>query len=218
MPSSKKSDVFEIYMVNALEGNIVESKRTEDRTEKALQLFMGLFTGLIGVAVVVYLNVQDTFLKHLLIGIILAIVAGLGGLTFAWMVVSDIYRKEFAMERYHLFQYFHDLDPITFEKYGQNIYSLDIHRLHVFPDKSLDIVSLAISLSLVALMLLDIVTISAATYFVLMAFSLPNILISSVAGLLVFFILAAIWSVGQKRNRLAKLESQELIKKYEKKK
>lgn len=216
MPPSKKSSVFETYMINALEGNIVESKRTEDRTEKALQLFMGLFTGLIGVAVVIYLNIQDIFSKYILISIILFIVAGLGGLTYSWMVVSDMYRKEFAMERFHLFQYFHDLDPVTFEKYGQNIYSLDIHRLHVFPDKSPDIVSLAISLSLAALTILDTVIVALATYLMLMAFSIPNILISTAAGLIVFFILLAIRSVGQKRNRFAKLASQKLVEQLEK--
>lgn len=202
-------------MINALEGNIVESKRTEDRSEKALQLFIGLFTGLFGAGIVIYINVQDMFMKYLLMGIVLFVIAGLGGLTFSWMVVSDMYRKEFAMERFHLFQYFHDLDPVTFEKYGQNIYSLDVHRLHIFPDKSSDIVSLAISLSLTALLLLDAVTMTVGTYLVLMAFSISNILISLLAGCLVFFILLAIWSVGRRRNRIAKLASQKLIKQFD---
>jgi hypothetical protein len=172
MSSKNDKSVLDGYMFGILQANMADSKRAEGRSDRAIQLFMGLFTALFGTIVVINSNVQDVAQKYLFIGFALFIMSGFGVLTFAWLTVSNMFRQEFAMERFHLFQYFHDQDPKVFERYGQNIYSLNPHRPYIFPEKSIDAISLAVSLSLLALIIFSAVAASLAVYLILLAFSI----------------------------------------------
>ena len=182
MPLKNDKNVLDGYMFGILQSNMADSKRAEERSDKAIQLFMGLFTALFGAIIVINSNVQDITQKYLFIGFALLMISGFGVLTFAWLTVSNMFRQEFSMERFHLFQYFHDQDPKVFEKYGQNIYSLNPHRPFIFPEKSIDAISLAVSLSLFALIVFSAITASVAIYLILLAFSIFNIHVSILAA------------------------------------
>lgn len=216
MQSKNEKSPLDDYMFRTLASNIDESKRAEGRSDKAIQLFLSLLTAIFGAIIVIYTNVQDVFLKYLLIAFALLIITSFGILTFSWIVVSNMFRQELAMERFHLFQYFHDQDPITFDKYGQNIYSLNIHRPHVFPEKSPGVLSFAISLSLVALIVFNTLAVSSAIYIGMLAFSLSNIVFSVVIGLLTLSTLVIIWRTSQKKILSERIASQNLVKKYNK--
>jgi len=211
MPSKNNKSPLDDYMLEILQSNKAQSKRAEDRSDRAIQLFMGLFTALFGAIAVINSNIQDVFQKYMFIGIALFIMCGFSILTFAWLTTANMFREEFAMERFHLVQYFHDQDPKVFERYGQSIYSLEPHRPFIFPEKSIDATSLAISLSLFALIVFSVLTASASIYLVLLAFSISGLFASIVVGFLVLIVLLYVWRVSQKRVEHARLASQKLL-------
>jgi len=211
MPSKNTKSPLDDYMLEILQSNKAQSKRAEDRSDRAIQLFMGLFTALFGVIIVINGNVQDDFQKYLFIGIALLIMSGFGVLTFAWLATANMFRQEFAMERFHLVQYFHDQDPKVFEKYGQNIYSLEPHRPFIFPEKSVDATSLAMSLSLFALIVFSVLSVSISTYLILLAFSIPNLFVPLAVGITILVALLYVWRVSQKRVKHVRLASQKIL-------
>ena len=216
MKSKSEKSTLDDYMFRTLASNINESKRAEGRSDKAIQLFLSLLSAIFGAIIIVYTNVQDIFTKYLLIAFGLLIITGFGILTFSWIVVSNMFRQEFAMERFHLFQYFHDQDPMTFDKYGQNIYSLNIHRPNVFPEKSVSVMSFTITLSLVVLIIFNTLAVSFAIYIGMLAISLSNIVLPVVIGFITLLTLIIIWRTSQKKILSERIASQNLIEKYNK--
>jgi hypothetical protein len=213
MASQKETHVLDEYMFQILQSNKQQAIRAEDRSDKALQLFMTLLTALFGALVVLLINLEDDLQRNTLTSAGLLIIAGFGFLTFVWIAISNIARQQLALERFHLYQYFRDKDPVTYEKYGQDIYTLNIHKDFMFPQKPFDNISLAVSLSLIALIIFDTVAIAGATYMALLALEIPNLYIPIMVGLLMFGGLIGIWRMGQKRVQTDRLASHKLIAK-----
>jgi hypothetical protein len=202
-------------MLTVLQLNIADAKRAEERSDRALQLFMALLTALFGANVVVYVNVQDVTVKSTVIALSLVLLTGLGILTFVWILSSDIMRREFSMERYHLFLYFRDQDSYTFVKYGQEIYSLNPHHFST-SNKFTASLSMSVALSLGALGVFVSLAAAGATYLGLQAFfGEGNLILAGLAGSICVLILYVFWWFGNKAVQTDKTHSIDLLKKYD---
>jgi hypothetical protein len=123
-----------------------------------------------------------------------------------------VLRQVFAMERYHLDLYFHDLDPEHYTQYGQTIYSLNVHYEALKNGGGLA-ASAALYLSMAALVLFNGLLLGAALYSLWpalnAAINLP-LAVSAALGLIALQGLA--WYLSERTIREKRRQSQALLK------
>lgn len=210
----KPKHILHDYMLDTVNRIAIESKRAEERSDKAIQLFIGLLTAFFGGNVAVSTAVQDVSSKHWILSISLLIMAGIGLLTYMWILGANVLRHTFAMERYHLDMYFRDLDPVSYDKYGQTLYSLDIHYGAV-KNGSGFASSLPLYLSIAALAVFNGVTFGASVYIAWLELTAAsNSVVSIASGLMLIVALGIFWYLSEKTISKKRSESQQLLKKY----
>jgi hypothetical protein len=220
MPDSEKkiesAHVLDDYMLKLLEHSINNSKRHEERSDKAIQLFMALFTVLAGGGVAILTSGHAVTLKLSVLAFDLSVMTGFGVLTYVWVLSSNVTREMDWMERYFLFKYFDDRDHSNFEKYGQTAYSLDVYR-PTFEDKSAQSpLVIASSFSLAALVIFDGVACAGAVYTGLLALgigSMPLAIALAIAGgILCAVVLIFFWRLAWKNSQTNKTKGKEILK------
>lgn len=210
----KPKHILHDYMLDTVNRIATESKRAEERADRAIQLFIGLLTALFGGNVAVSTAVQDVSLKHWILSISLLIMAGVGVLTYMWILGANVLRHTFAMERYHLDMYFRDLDPMSYDKYGQTIYSLDVHYGAV-KNGSGFASSLPLYLSIAALAIFNGTIFGSSVYIIWLELTVASNFIVPIASGLILIVALGIfwrlseWSISEKRRA-----SQQLLKKF----
>ena len=210
----KPKHILHDYMLDTVNRIAAESKRAEERADKAIQLFIGLLTAFFAGNVAVSTAVQDVSLKNWILSISLLIMAGIGLLTYMWILGANVLRHIFAMERYHLDMYFRDLDPISYDKYGQTVYSLDVHYGAV-KDGSGFASSLPLYLSIAALAIFNGVIFGSSVHIIWLELTAAsNFFVSVASGLILIVALGIFWYLSERAISEKRHESQQLLKKY----
>jgi hypothetical protein len=163
MPDSTKSQdnqIFQQYMLNELQFSIDNSKRMEERSTKAIDLFLALFTALSGAGIVVFTTVKDAFQLSSAIAFIATMVTGLSFITYIWLLYSSISIQEERGVRYYLHKYFQDIDPKTSRQYGRTMV-LGYYRKYTEKGLNLDFARLV---SLSSLIIVSGLSLAVATF------------------------------------------------------
>jgi hypothetical protein len=153
MPESTKlqdNQMFQQYVLNELQFSIDNSKRMEERSSKAIDLFLALFTALFGAGIAVCTTVKDIVQLSSTIALIAIMVTGLSFITYVWLLYSSVSIQEERVVRYYLHKYFQDMAPETSRKYGRTIV-LDFYRHHLEEGANLDFARFASLSSLILL-------------------------------------------------------------------
>jgi len=217
MSASKKeaesAHVLDDYMLKLLEHSIDNSKRHEERSDKAIQLFMALFTALAGGGVAILTGVQDVILKSSILAFDLMVMTGFGVLTYIWVLSSSVTREMDWMERYFLYKYFHDQAPSIFEKYGQTVYSLNVYLPTLQSKSTQSPLVIASSVSLATLIIFNSETSAGVGYTASLALSgVGSVPIAIIAGAICAAALVVIWWVAWKNSQANKAEGQKVLK------
>jgi len=163
MPDSTKSQdnqIFQQYMLNELQFSIDNSKRMEERSSKAIDLFLALFTALSGAGIIAFTTVNDMFQLSSTIAFIAILITGLSFITYVWLLYSSVSIQEERIVRYYLHKYFQDMAPETSHKYGRTMV-LDFYRHQLEEGANLDFARFA---SLSSLIILSGLSLGVAIY------------------------------------------------------
>jgi hypothetical protein len=147
---SQDNPIFQQYMLNELQFSIDNLKRMEERSSKAIDLFLALFTALSGAGIVVFTNVKDIFQLSSIIAFIATMVTGLSFITYVWLLYSSVSIQEERIVKYYLHKYFQDMEPETSRKYGRTIV-LDNYLRYLEKGVNLDFARFASLSSLIML-------------------------------------------------------------------
>jgi hypothetical protein len=183
------------YMMASWEQSVRNSMRLESRGDRAIQLFLTLFTALAGGGVVAATTVQDAGLKYTILALDLVAITGMGALTYAWVLASTLEQNKEWVQRFHIQRFFHDLAPDVMQKYGRDLvlqlYQDALYRKGIF----LGGMSAAVSFSLIVFAIFDSLTAVAAVYMGLLALiGTATLLLPVIVGILCLSAsLAALW-------------------------
>ncbi len=181
---------FYQYMLTELQMSLESSKRIENRADRSIDIFLAVFTALIGGAIAVIVTVQDQIVRASTISFILFIASGGGALTYVGLLSAIPRAAHERLVRYFIHRYFRDLSPEEFSKYGRDIV-LNSHANSIYGKNNFGFVR---SGFLLILMLFTCAAFTGSVYMGWIAVTgFLNVPTSMIAGILLFLVLTGLW-------------------------
>ena len=205
---SNQDKEFYQYMLSSLEHSVENSKRIEGRADRAIDLFLAIFTALVGGSIAVMLTAQDQTLKTTAICFILLTATGIGTLTYIWVLAAIIQAADERVVRYFLHQYFKDLNPDPFKKYGRAIV-LDNYNPAIIGKGNF---TFARSAVLVALICFVCVVFIGSVYAGWIAFTgFESFVAAILAGIFLLILLTAMWMLAERQLKKISKKAQDTL-------
>jgi hypothetical protein len=204
-------DAFNQYMMHMLQSSEDHTKSLSALKQQIVNFYIAIFTALIGGGVLVATTATDDLLKSSILALALIITAGIGILSYIWILNTLVAAVREGFFRVFLYKYFRDLNPLAFAKYGLsdrlNWYTRAFNRRNFL--------QAADSITLLSLGIFSSCVLAGAGYFCSSAIAgVGNILFSFVIGLACFIVAMTLWLLALKKMREFQKTAYELFEKY----
>jgi hypothetical protein len=111
-------EAFTQFVMHVMQSSEESTRGQSAIKQQVINFYLAIFTALIGGAIVVITNITDNQLKLAILTLDLAVISGFGMLSFATILNTIVGSTREGFLRVFLYQYFRDLNPNSFEKYG----------------------------------------------------------------------------------------------------
>jgi hypothetical protein len=205
-------DAFNQYMMHMLQSSEDLTKSLGPLKQQIVNFYIAIFTALVGGGILVATTVTDTSLKFSILALDLIITAGIGMLSYIWILNIAVSAVREGFFRVFLYKYFRDLSPSVFEKYGLE----DSLTWYTRAFSRRDFIQAADLVTLFALAMFSSCLLAGAGYFLSSVATVGggNILFSVGIGLACLVTTIALWLLAVKKMRAHRDTAHELFEMY----